>query len=92
MSTGREFIPASMANRDVEIKASWSRTCKEEGLKGTLINVNSREQKAGIDVEPFAIPKSRNKSFITIEDKETTELRDRFFNSERSKSIDSIDG
>ncbi len=92
MSTGREFIPASMANRDVEIKANWSRTCKEEGLKGTMINVNGRQMKAGIDVDPFEGPKGRKQSFIAIEDKETAELRDRFFNSERSKSIDSIEG
>ncbi len=89
MSTGREFVPASMANRDVEIKANWSRTCKEEGLKGTMINVNSRKQKFGINVDPFAKMETRNESFIAIEDKETIQLREKFFNSERSRSADS---
>ena len=71
---------ASLANRDVEIKANWSRTCKEEGLKGTQINVNTRRT-PGIDVDPFAQQSSTKKNgFISIDEMETAGLREKYFN------------
>lgn len=91
MSTGKDFIPASHLNKEVEIKANWSRVIKEEGFRATNINVHAK-QKQGIDVDPFSTYASRSRTtdnFLAIEDTSESELRNMFFS--RKKSFDSSD-
>jgi hypothetical protein len=55
------FSLADQRNKDIEIKANWSRTIKVEGINATNIKVNSKLNE-DINVDPFAAP-TTNKSF-----------------------------
>ena len=87
MSTGKDFIPASNVNKEVEIKANWSRVIKEEGFRATNINVHAK-QKPGVDVDPFSRILKKN-NFLAIEENDDSELRNMFFS--RKKNSDSSD-
>ena len=66
VSTGRDFISAAETNKNVEIKAKWSRVRKEEGFGATLINVNSNLN-PNVNVDPFEKPRSNKKNqFLSI--------------------------
>ena len=43
-------------NRDIELKANWSRTKKEDGFKATNIKIESRTKNPIVDVDPFGPP------------------------------------
>ena len=43
-------------NRDIELKANWSRTKKEDGFKATNIKIESRSKNPIVDVDPFGPP------------------------------------
>lgn len=55
VSTGREFIPAELRNKEIEIKANWNRVRKVDGLDATNIKINSKRNPI-VDVDPFAPP------------------------------------
>jgi hypothetical protein len=44
-----------LRNKDVELKANWSRMQKEEGWKATNLQINSRKNPI-VDVDPFGPP------------------------------------
>ena len=43
-------------NKDIELKANWSRTKKEEGFRATNIKIESRSKNPIVDVDPFGPP------------------------------------
>lgn len=44
-----------MRNKEIEIKANWSRVRKEEGANATKVKVNSKRNPI-VDVDPFGPP------------------------------------
>ena len=56
------FLTAEHRNKDIEIKANWSRTIKVEGINATDIKVNSKLNE-DINVDPFAAPITNKNTF-----------------------------